>query len=458
MNEKCKINGVIDSITIEKTEKIVNQMKNCICKIEGKEIGTGFFCKINYNQTLIPVLMTNSKILAPEFLKLNKKVKLATNDDKNTKILNIDENDIIYISSSDKYDIIIMKLKDEEDNENNYLELDESIFDNDSEKIYENESIYILHYPKGDKACVSYGYGFSESKENNNFIYNCDFNSGSSGAPILNLSTNKVIGINKGILSNNNYIKGTFLKYPLNELNIIKKSQTKNNNLIKNEIIKNFDGLNEIRMEVKINKEDINKNIYFLDNTVFNSYLKELNQLNTELYINDNKYEYQKYFIPEKEGIFNIKLKINTRIKDCSHMFSGCKNIINIDLSSFNSKDITNMSFMFYDCVNLEKIDLSSFDTKNVTNMESMFDNCTNIESLDLTSFDTKNVVNMMYMFVSCKKLEYIDLSSFDTTNTENMDLTFYECLNLKKVKINIELNPKIIEILKNKNIEILKI
>ena len=457
MNEKCKINGVIDSITIEKSEKIVNQMKNCICKIEGKEIGTGFFCKINYNQTFFPVLLTNSKILDMEFLKLNKKVKLSTNDDKNTKILNIDENDIIYINSSDKYDIIIMKLK-EEDNENNYLELDESIFDNDSEKNYENKSIYILHYPKGDKACVSYGYGLSESKQNNDFIYKCDFNSGSLGAPILNLSTNKVIGINKGILSDKECIKGTYLKYPLNELNILKNSKTNNNILIKNEIIKTFDGMNEIRMEVKINKEDINKNIYFLDNTVFNSYLNELNQLNTELYINDNKYEYQKYFIPEKEGIFNIKLKINACIKDCSHMFSGCKNIINIDLSSFNSKDITNMSFMFYDCVNLEKIDLSSFDTKNVTNMESMFDNCNNIESIDLSSFDTKNVINMMYMFVSCKKLEYIDLSSFNTTNTENMDLMFYECLNLKKVKINIEFNAKIIEMLKGKNIEIIKI
>ena len=454
MNEKCKINGVIDSIAIEKTEKILNQMKNSICKIEGKEIGTGFFCKINCGQDMIPVLITNIQILDMEFIKLNKTIKISKNDDKNIKNLNIDENDIIYISPVDKFDIIIIKLKEDI---TNYLELDENIFTNDSEKIYENESIYILHYPKGDKACVSYGYGFSKSKENNDFVYKCDINSGSLGAPILNIATNKVIGINKGIISNNEYIKGTFLKYPLNELNIIKNSISNNDILNKNETNKTFDSMNEIRIEVKINKEDINKNIYFLDNTVFSSYLNELNQLNTELYINDNKFEYQKYFIPEKEGVFNIKLKINTFIKDCSHMFYGCKNIINIDLSSFNSKNVTNMSFMFYDCINLEKINLSSFDTKNVTNMESMFDNCNNIQSIDLSSFDTENVINMMYMFVSCKKLEYIDLSSFSTTNIENADLMFHECLNLKKVKINMEFNAKIIEMLKNKNIEIIK-
>ena len=398
MNEKCKINGVIDPITIEKTEKILNQMKNCICKIEGKEIGTGFFCKINYNQNIIPVLITNTHILDLEFIKLNNAIKISTNDDNNIKTLNIDENDIIYISPVDKFDIIIIKL---EEDITNYLELDENIFTNDSEKIYENESIYILHYPKGDKACVSYGYGFSKSKENNDFVYKCDINSGSLGAPILNIATNKVIGINKGIISNNEYIKGTFLKYPLNELNI-KKSNPNNDILINNETNKTLVSMNEIRIEVKINKEDINKNIHFLDNTVFNSYLNELNQLNTELYINDNKFEYQKYFIPEKEGVFNIKLKINTCIKGCSHMFYGCKNIINIDLSSFNSKNINNMSFMFYDCINLEKINLSFFDTKNVTNMESMFNRCSSLTELNLSNCNTYRVFNMKNMFKGC--------------------------------------------------------
>ena len=42
--EEGLIKGSIDSMTIEKTEKILNQMKTCICEVIGDDkIGTGFF-------------------------------------------------------------------------------------------------------------------------------------------------------------------------------------------------------------------------------------------------------------------------------------------------------------------------------------------------------------------------------------------------------------------------------
>jgi len=40
------------------------------------------------------------------------------------------------------------------------------------------------------------------------------------------------------------------------------------------------------------------------------------------------------------------------------------------------------MSGMFKGCSNLTKIDLSSFDTKNVTNMSSMFKGCSNLTKI----------------------------------------------------------------------------
>ena len=45
-------------------------------------------------------------------------------------------------------------------------------------------------------------------------------------------------------------------------------------------------------------------------------------------------------------------------------MFFGCSNLTNIDLSSFDTKNVTNMSYMLSYCSNLTNIDLSSFDTK----------------------------------------------------------------------------------------------
>ena len=40
---------------------------------------------------------------------------------------------------------------------------------------------------------------------------------GSSGSPILKLSSQKIIGIHKEGVSNHNYNRGTLLKYPINE-------------------------------------------------------------------------------------------------------------------------------------------------------------------------------------------------------------------------------------------------
>ena len=68
-------------------------------------------------------------------------------------------------------------------------------------------------------------------------------------------------------------------------------------------------------------------------------------------------------------------------------------------------KLFTNTSFMFYDCSSLESINLSSFNTTNVTNMNSMFSRCSSLQSIDLSSFNTTNVKYMMSMFYNCSSL-----------------------------------------------------
>ena len=39
-----------------------------------------------------------------------------------------------------------------------------------------------------------------------------------------------------------------------------------------------------------------------------------------------------------------------------SDMFRGCSKLTNINLSSFNTQNVTNMSYMFSRCSNLKKI------------------------------------------------------------------------------------------------------
>ena len=216
--EEGNIKDAIDTIPVEKLDRISEQMKKCICKIQGKQTGTGFFCKISYKNNLIPVLITNYHIIDDDFIRNNKRIVISINN--SNKILDINEKSKIYSSNRDKFDIMIIKLKEGEIN--NFLEIDQEIFMNGSEFFYKGSSIYVLHYPNGDKPSVSFGYGF-EKVDNNDFRHKCNTNFCSSGGPIFNLSNNKVIGIHKSFIKNPNEEKkfniGTFLKFPLNEIN-----------------------------------------------------------------------------------------------------------------------------------------------------------------------------------------------------------------------------------------------
>ena len=242
-------------------------------------------------------------------------------------------------------------------------------------------------------------------------------------------------------------------------LKIIEKF--KKNNIKGGAISKDLNGINgkenkndKIRNQILINlnivEGDLNKKIYFFDNTDNDYYedgewfahhhdnLPELNNNNTEIFINDEQLsKFEKFFVPLAKGNYKIKILLKTNIKNCSYMFCGCSNIISIDCSNFNSEYASNMNSMFRGCKNLMNIDLSSFSTKNVTNLAHMFDACENLSQINLSTFNTKNVTNMEHMFISCKKLTFINLSSFDTSKVVNMRSMFSYCSKLKKINIS---------------------
>ena len=81
--------------------------------------------------------------------------------------------------------------------------------------------------------------------------------------------------------------------------------------------------------------------------------------------------------------MFDRLIVIN--VTDMSTMFNGCSNLINLDLSHFDTSKVTNMQGMFNVCRNLTSLDLSGFDTSNVTRMYNMFSNCSNLKSITAT-------------------------------------------------------------------------
>ncbi|MBR1536310.1 MAG: BspA family leucine-rich repeat surface protein, partial [Treponema sp.] len=118
-------------------------------------------------------------------------------------------------------------------------------------------------------------------------------------------------------------------------------------------------------------------------------------------------------------------------------MFSGCKGLTSLDLSSFDTGNVTDMLSMFYGCEGLTSLDLSSFDTRNVTRMSNMFSGCKGLTSLDLSKFDTGNVTDMFSMFSDCEGLTSLDLSSFDTGNVTDMTSMFAGCSGLTSLDVS---------------------
>lgn len=88
--------------------------------------------------------------------------------------------------------------------------------------------------------------------------------------------------------------------------------------------------------------------------------------------------------------------------------FENCKTIINLNLKGINTSKVTNMSRAFYNCCSMRNaktvLDLTSFDTRNVTSMKSMFENCMTQE-IDLSSFDVPRVTDMSNMFKNAQNV-----------------------------------------------------
>lgn len=96
--------------------------------------------------------------------------------------------------------------------------------------------------------------------------------------------------------------------------------------------------------------------------------------------------------------------------RDCGSatgMFGGCASVQTIKFPK-NFHAGSNTSWMFQGCSKLEILDVSGFDTANVTDMSYMFQGCSKLETLDVSRFDTANVTNMSCMFSDCDEVRRV--------------------------------------------------
>ena len=212
--------------------------------------------------------------------------------------------------------------------------------------------------------------------------------------------------------------------------------------------------VNEIKNESKktINKHTVIKGTFnvediYKDVTIFNQSVEDEG---FDVYLNKEKINVIKsYNIPYQnfkyKGNYKFKIIFKNEITNCERIFQNCSNLISIDLSKFDTSNVTSMGWMFNHCLKLKEIKgIDRFNTSNVNKMNSMFQECNEIEYLDLSNFDTNNVTDMRWMFDECHKLKKIKgIKKINTSKVDNMKAMFQdcneiECLDLSKFNTTI--------------------
>ena len=250
----------------------------------------------------------------------------------------------------------------------------------------------------------------------------------------------------KNVIKNVNKLPDSKFKEQLSKTGLIKKekiekldTQTVYNSYKNYEKEVNSNKNNKIIGEISISVFDIKERTQ-----IINSFenVKELNNYknkendwkyenkkeiedNIQIRINDEIKNFRYYYRFKNQGTYKIEYIFKNPLTKTNHMFFGCKNIIKLDFSNFDTSQVTNMSNMFYNCNSLKKINLANFNTENVDNMSSMFSFCNSLLNLNLSFFNTQNVTDMSYMFIDCNSLLNLDLSNFNTENVVNMSYMF---------------------------------
>ncbi len=365
------ING-FKLMSIDENKMIAKKMQSVICKIKNNhKTGTGFFVKIPFHRTqyCIFALLTNNHILSKKDIVPGKTITFSINDNCEYYKIFLDDRKILTFERP--YDITLIEIKKDDGLDISlFLEVDLEVDEkNDYSSLKDENPIYLLQYPLGDKPLYSLGH--IKSINGYDIDHSCISEKGSSGGPIINLNNHKVIAIHKGENKKKALNAGTLINFIINKLeeevfdnlDNYRYSLYQNLKPIGNNLIKN-DPENEITIQYKLSKnmvvEMINKINIFNKEYVINLFGKEFVKNNKDfcaIIFKNKDYELCNEFKLEKDKInedfFRIKLRGVKNIKNLSYMFYGCSNLESVNFSNFKAKKIEDISYMFYKCFNL---------------------------------------------------------------------------------------------------------
>ena len=169
-----------------------------------------------------------------------------------------------------------------------------------------------------------------------------------------------------------------------------------------------------------------------LDEDEYPETIEGLNYLNTSC-VTDMK----GMFFQTSFSYLDVSDWDTSNVTDMREMFYYCESLTSLDVSTWDTGNVTDMYRMFDWCVSLNDLDVSDWDTSNVTDMHEMFDGCSGLSQLDVSSWDTSNVTDMYAMFNGCSGLSQLDVSSWDTSNVTDMYAMFGGCSGLSQLDVS---------------------
>ena len=334
-----------------------------ICKISYHynnkiTFGTGFFMK--YSDTL-QLLITNYHVIYPKLIDNNIQIEIWNNKKMN---LNLKGRYFKFLDLPKDITAIEIKTTDEIYKDIQFLNYDFN-YKPHGYNIYNNKFIFSIQHPKGQAAAAASGsiiniYNFQ-------FDHDVDTEKGSSGSPIILLNLMMVIGIHKNTDSKS-VNGGTFIGEIINEIN--NDFNSRNNNIIIN------NNNNYIIGEIFIKDEDVNKKIRIInsyeearrDNNWTIEYKKELENeeqiKKCEIEINNILMPFSYFYEFKRKGKYIIKYKFKNYLTITNYMFCYCVSLTNLNLSNFNTQNVTNMDSMFYDCKSLKTNNIITKDNE----------------------------------------------------------------------------------------------
>lgn len=99
--------------------------------------------------------------------------------------------------------------------------------------------------------------------------------------------------------------------------------------------------------------------------------------------------------------------------------FSGCRKLVTLDLSMFNTNVCTTMSNMFNNCPALTTLNFSNANTSLVTTMATMFFGDSDLTTIDIRNFDSTSLTSTANMFGAVPKSAIVTIDPSKFTKTE---------------------------------------